>query len=343
MNAGKNYSVKEFYNWTKKDILKIVLFACIPTILFLYGVKWVKLPLALVSIIGVATSFILGFRNSATYDRTWEARKIWGGIVNTSRAFAMLVHDNIYYNEKLSQEEIKNTKQRLIYRHFAWLTALRHQLRAPKVWEIMQDQYHTNHDRLIYSVTEWNTDLRDELDRYLSKEEIEHLYTKKNKASYLLSKQNTEVTKLLNSGNMDLFHQIEVQGKLSEMYDHQGKSERIKNFPYPRQYSSISKYFVILFAVMVPFGLIGEFDKIASAVHESYYHWFILFNIPASAIVMWIFWILEKVGEASGNPFEGGPGDIPITNMSLNIENDCRDIMGLDRIEIPESESKIVM
>ncbi len=343
MNAGKNYSVREFYKWTIKDIQKILLFASIPTILFLLDIKWATLPLALVSIIGVATSFILGFRNSATYDRTWEARKIWGGIVNTSRTFTMLLNDNIKSKGDMSPEELAAVKKELGYRHFAWLTALRHQLRQHKAWEIMSNHEATNPDDLIYSVTEWNTSMEKELQRYLSDEEMQILLSKKNKASYLLSKQSSQLTDLLRSGNIDLFHQIEMQNRIAELYDHQGKSERIKNFPYPLQYSSISKYFVLLFAFMVPFGLIGEFDKVAKTVNETYYLWFILFNIPASAIVMWIFWILEKVGQASGNPFEGGPGDIPITDMSLNIENDCRDILGLERIDIPQPKSKILM
>jgi putative membrane protein len=45
------------------------------------------LPWQPISVIGIAVAFYLGFKNNSSYDRTWEARKIWGGIVNTSRSF----------------------------------------------------------------------------------------------------------------------------------------------------------------------------------------------------------------------------------------------------------------
>ena len=40
------------------------------------------------SVLGVALSLFLGFRNNAAYDRWWEARKLWGGLLADLRSFA---------------------------------------------------------------------------------------------------------------------------------------------------------------------------------------------------------------------------------------------------------------
>ncbi len=63
--------------------------------------------------IGTAVAFLISFQNNAAYGRIWEARKIWGGIVNTSRTFGMFVQDmvnNEYAKDPLSQEEIDTEK-----------------------------------------------------------------------------------------------------------------------------------------------------------------------------------------------------------------------------------------
>ncbi len=72
--------------------------------------------------------FYLGFKNNASYDRLWEARKIWGSIVINSRSFAAQL---IAYTKGNNQNEIVSE---IIHRHIAWLTALRYQLRLEKEW-----------------------------------------------------------------------------------------------------------------------------------------------------------------------------------------------------------------
>lgn len=343
MNTGISYSPSEMFFWTLQDTIRIVLWASIPSILFFCGFKLCILPLSLISIVGVATSFIVGFRNSATYDRTWEGRKIWGGIVNTSRSFAMSINDFVQANDILDQSTVRNHQLTLLNRHFAWLTALRHQLRAPKIWEAIHLKHNKTYQEKNYRVLEWDVPLEVELKRYLNTEELQQVSTKSNKASFLLSLQSSHLKKLQEQGNIDLFHQIELQNLIYHLYDHEGKSERIKNFPYPRQYTSISKYLVTIFIGMVPFGLIQEFDKLAASSGAVYAPFFIFAAIPASSLIMWIFKTLDRVGESSENPFEGSANDVPITTMSFGIENDCRDIMGMDRIVPPVNYSKIVL
>ncbi len=113
--------------------------------------------------------------------------------------------------------------------------------------------------------------------------------------------------------------------------DSQGKAERIKNFPYPRNFSSITTYLLLLFIVFVPFGLLKEFDKLGEGSMVE--GWTIWFNIPFSLLVTWCFHTLDSVGEASVNPFEGSANDVPITQISRTIEIDMRDM--LDETDLP--------
>ena len=46
-----------------------------------------ELPLVGFTLIGVVLSIFLGFKNSACYDRWWEARKLWGLLIATARHF----------------------------------------------------------------------------------------------------------------------------------------------------------------------------------------------------------------------------------------------------------------
>src|SRR5262245_56750682 len=119
-----------------------------------------------------------------------------------------------------------------------------------------------------------------------------------------------------------------MHSKLSEFSGHQGRSERIKNFPYPRQYVTVNGLFVKLFCLLLPFGLLEEFDKLNERVTGSLQGYMVWFVIPFSVLISWVFTSLEQVGESTENPFEGGANDIPITQMSRNLEIDLREMLG---------------
>ena len=73
--------------WTSHDIIKFLILALIPVVLYeIFDLKWLHLPWLPIALIGTAVAFVVGFQNNAAYDRIWEARKIWGGIVNASRS-----------------------------------------------------------------------------------------------------------------------------------------------------------------------------------------------------------------------------------------------------------------
>nr|WP_305051149.1 bestrophin family ion channel [Elizabethkingia bruuniana] len=123
-----------------------------------------------------------------------------------------------------------------------------------------------------------------------------------------------------------------LQQSIIKFTDDQGKAERIKNFPYPRNFASIATYLLFIFVILAPFGLVKEMDKLGEGTFlQGYTVWF---NIPFSAIIAWAFHTLDTVGESSVNPFEGSANDVPITQISRTIEIDMRDM--LDETNLPQ-------
>lgn len=106
-----------------------------------------------------------------------------------------------------------------------------------------------------------------------------------------------------------------------EFYHQQGAGERIKGFPYPRQYASLNLWFIKIFVTLIPFGMIQEFAKMGDQ--------FVWMTIPFSALSGWIFTTMERIGESSENPFEGSANDVPITTISRNIEIDLMEMLDL--------------
>src|ERR1700712_767944 len=47
------------------------------------------MPINVPAFLGTAISVLLSFKLSQSYDRWWEARKVWGAIVNDSRTFTL--------------------------------------------------------------------------------------------------------------------------------------------------------------------------------------------------------------------------------------------------------------
>jgi putative membrane protein len=137
--------------------------------------------------------------------------------------------------------------------------------------------------------------------------------------------QSAHFKRLKEEGLLDPFSCLELESLLTNLYEQQGKCERIKNFPYPRQFATINQMFIRLFASLIPVGILNEFQKLGD--------WMIWLTIPFSVIVAWIFMTMERIGESTENPFEGGANDVPITAMSRTIEIDLREM--LDEQDLP--------
>lgn len=323
MHAGKRFTFKQVVYWTRRDIYLLAIISTIPTALYyFFDIKWLVIPWVAIGLVGTAAAFIVGFKNTQTYNRLWEARQIWGAIINSSRALGLMARDFI-------TEDIVESRT-LIYRHIAWLTALRFQMREPRAWENM-DLKSNKEFRHYYNTPEYETTVEEELKKYLSAEDLSYVLTKKNRATHLISLQSKELRRLRLAGKITEFEFLEFEKLLAELYDHQGKSERIKNFPYPRQFATINQMFIRLFMSMLPFGILQEFGKMSQDLGEA----FIWATVPCSLIVSWVFYIMERIGDATENPFQGGPNDVPISNISRTIEIDLREMLDEQNIPAP--------
>lgn len=137
MITSRNIGIKRLLRWTGVHFIWLTVFVGGVAALYKYQVITVSLPWLPISVIGTALAFYVGFKNSQAYDRTWEARKIWGGIVNESRAWGIMVDGfvtNKFADKPVDVQELKSIKKRLIYRHLAWLYAHRKQLLVPAPW-----------------------------------------------------------------------------------------------------------------------------------------------------------------------------------------------------------------
>ncbi|RZL59109.1 MAG: hypothetical protein EOO93_16130 [Pedobacter sp.] len=173
-----------------------------------------EIPSIIPTVLGTAIAFFIGFNNNQAYDRWWEARKVWGALVNDSRSFA---RNLINY-----AEDDQVTIKRMVYRHIAFLYALKANLR----------------------------DTVDEIYiKYLDEADIAEMAKHKNAHNALLNIQSRDLQKLSKANVIDGFRFIEINEMLVRFSDSMGMSERIKNTIFPTTYNYLTKVFIWLFVM----------------------------------------------------------------------------------------------
>ncbi|MFM1931150.1 MAG: hypothetical protein RL226_453 [Bacteroidota bacterium] len=338
MYVQRRFPFKSVLIWTKRELIFFTILSLIFTIAFeLLGLKWLQVPLAPVGMIGTAVAFMVGFQNNAAYDRIWEARKVWGGIVNTSRSFIITVKDSFYIHNTTAAADESEALKAIAHRHVAWLTALRYALRTRKSWETSYDDMHKKVS-FAYNVPEFTTSLESELERHLSKEEFDYVMSMENKPNAIISLQSKHLRQLTDEKKLWDFSLLNLQTMLKELTEQQGKAERIKNFPYPKQYGSIGYHFVHIFMWLLPMAIIPSFAEMGASIMDTYPlvgQYFIWLSVPFTTIVIWVFNTMLRIGLAGENPFEGSPNDIPISNISRGITRDILQLIDEDPANIP--------
>ncbi len=228
MHTGKSYKLSEFLNWTRRDIYVLIVLGVVPVVAYQIGnIKWLGIPWTVVALLGTATAFIVGFKNVQTYNRTWEARQIWSDIISSSRAWGTLSRDS-FDNAEKSKE--------LVYRHLAWLTALRYQLRENRAWETTSKAHNAEYLK-YYSIPEMQTALETELAKYLPDAERKQILATGSKATQIMSLQSKTIKGLLASQAIIVTQFVDMQKSIKDFLLLQGRCERIKDFPYPRQFA----------------------------------------------------------------------------------------------------------
>ena len=320
MYQAYRYSFRRALWWTRHTIaFSAVHASVVVTAYFFTGWKWLELPWQPVGLIGVALAFFLGFKNNKGYDRVWEARKIWGGIVNASRSYAVMARDFV-----VSADNGDAIRKELVHRHCAWLHMLALEMRKVTPWEHQGKM--SNGDREVFGTAVKEDDAANILKDYVSDDEAAYLLSKGNRSSHLLSVQSKRMMELREDGTLDHFRHLAMQTLITEFYTLQGKSERIKKFPFPRQWASANAFCLAIFLFILPFAMIDVFKQ----GHED---WMVFIAVPATVVSFWMFWMMDRVSEYSENPFEGLANDVPIRNMARGIEIDIRQM--LDEKDLP--------
>lgn len=285
----------------------------------------ISMPFLPLSVIGIAVAFYVGFKNSQAYDRFWEARKVWGGIVNYSRTWAnqvMSFVSTLHHSGEISDEELYMIRKEMIYRHIAWLNALRINLRKKAAHSINHKKSARKFNEKLQVEMEWH----DAIECFVTKSEGTEVVSHKNPPAQIIRHQGERLKELVEQGLVDDFRHMEMMRVLEEFYNLQGKCERIKNTPFPRQYAFMSKIFTWIFVLLLPLGLTGEFSKMG--------HSYIFLSVPFFILIAWIFMSMERIGDNSEDPFEGTMNDVPMTALCRMIEIDLREMLG--ETELPE-------
>jgi putative membrane protein len=332
MIVNKSISLRSIMAFAGHHLWWLTAWMCIVTGLYNYTHwRWMSMPWLPLSIIGTAVAFYVGFKNNQAYDRLWEARKIWGSIINSSRMWGSNVRAYIT-NDKLPETELHDIKKQLIYRHIGWLYTFRNQLLVPTQWEHVSLRHafgtFNQKRRERYGEGAFDKNISDfALKRYLNHKEQEMGAHVANVATQLIDKQSQELARIHGEGSLDMFKQLELQRILNDLYDHQGKAERIKKFPLPRQYGSLSFIFVCIFIFLLPFGIVGEFSKLGDIG--------MWLAVPLGVIVGWVYVVMELIGDYSENPFEGLVNDVPMLSICRTIEIDL--LQQLGEKDVPEA------
>lgn len=300
---------------------------------YFMGWYYIDIPFQPLSLIGIAVAFLIGFKNNQAYDRFWEGRKIWGAIVNYSRTWGNQVLHVLSQDtaRDMDAAEFREEQRVLIYRHIAWLHALRLQLRLPNSFSLKENMLvenflHKHHDNEKICAT---------IDPYLDAAENADLKQRRNVATHLVKLQGAHLQRLKEKhGLMDGFDYTMMMKVLEELYNFQGKCERIKNTPFPRQFAYFSKLFTYIFVLLLPCGLLDVFEGEMASGPKPMPEWYIFLMLPLSVLISWMFLTWEVVGNNSEDPFENRPNDVPMTALTRTIEIDLRDM--LDEENLPQ-------
>lgn len=257
------------------------------------------------TVFGTVLSIFLAFRTNEAYNRWWEARTLWGAMVNSSRSWAreVLAYLNSD-NTQLNGEELEKEKRSFVYRHLAYVNAVRIHLRQ-------ENSYSS------------------EMAPFLSQEELNDSGSYKNVPTQLVKNQTTRLREIFRPEKLNGFEYVQLNNTLNAFYDIQGGCERIKNTVFPRLYAYYTTAFTWTFAIILVISLIDEFEWQTCVIR---------------CLVGYVFLIVNKLGADLKNPFEGKMGDTPMTALCRSIEIDLRQMLGEKDLPNPiKSEQGVLM
>ena len=194
--------------------------------------NWVALPHIPLALFGSAIGIIVAFRNQSSYARWWEARTLWGALVNNSRSWARQVTTVMVPLSDAEAGELKEYQRRLVYHEIAYVIALRQHLRGLEPWE--------------------------ELAPLLSERELTELRDQRNIPLAIQQQMGALLRQCQERGWIDREHWRSLDNNLDDLVDAQGGAERIKNTPMPKQYDYFPHLFVQIYCLLLPLALVSS-------------------------------------------------------------------------------------
>jgi len=251
------------------------------------------------AMLATVVGIFLVFRFNNAYERWWEARTLWGGILNSSRNWGREVTTLLVAGRvpSLDETQAKAAHRRLIYRHLAYINALRLTLRGQE--------------------------LGDELTPFLDADEAAAVHKAANPAAWLLQRQGVDLDGTLGADTANTLIATSLQSTLNELSDDQGGCERINNTAFPDSVTYMSRVLVIFLAILIPVVFLEPNDIVYPLEFAA-----ILFIALAFVLVYQMAYELMQ-------PFENEPNDTPMTSICVSIERDLRQFLGED--DLPES------
>jgi ion channel-forming bestrophin family protein len=256
--------------------------------------------MAALGLLTTALSIFLVFRVNEAYARWWEARTLWGGVVNASRTLARQATTLLtkpHEDSSVTDDELLQWKRELVYRHLAYINALRMSLRREQDWQSLKS--------------------------FLSEGELDELVGQANKPTQLLQTQGRRLAELREMGVLDEFGHLMVDGTLTELYRLQGGCERIKNTVFPDRVAYFTKFVAWAMAIMIPVSVMEADNRLD------------LLDFLIVPAMMLVFVVTERLGAELKNPFENRANDTPMSALCRAIEIDLRQQLGEEDVPAP--------
>jgi putative membrane protein len=232
MLLKENIPVSYVFGKIKKELILVAVYsAAIYFIHQYYNFKAVSIPLTVSTILGTIISLLLAFRSNQAYDRWWEARILWGSIVNDSRTFARQVLT--FVDSSHDGEQKRALKERIIRRQMAWCYSLSCHLRGQNA--------------------------KENLEAYLSDDDVKNIKKLDHTPLAINELQGHDLRTLYKLGWINEYQQVAMDNTLTGFMNSMGGCERIKNTVFPSTYSVYIHWLVMFFVLLLPFSLIEFF------------------------------------------------------------------------------------
>lgn len=239
------------------------------------------IPNNIPALLATALAFFIGFNNTQAYQRWWEARTVWGGLVNDSRSWTRAVLAYAANNQGAGETHRVDSESlpiRLIHRNLGFLHALKKSLRDA--------------DDLGYK-------------NYVSEGEQTALSRYANLPAALLDAQARDLQTLRETGNVDGFAFLALNELLVRFSDGMGRCERIKNTPFPATYLYFTRVFIWLMVFLLTMDIAEEAGALA---------------IGLGWLIGFVFHVTHLNGLSLVNPFDGNPASVPLGAIVRTVE-----------------------